>query len=310
MLPSFGLDRRTKGYRLVSQVAAAAIGSAAQYAFNRFSSGMPKYRAAAPRWRAGRRHRSRRNFRRRYRRRTGAKRTVRKVLIAGRGPYQKRFSRIQRRALNTNLTRNDYDSTREIIEKGTVVPLSTHVHISYLNFQIGDMSLALSKLFDYDDYKVSGIQLVITPCTFPDGQLPVDVDAASEPYFYVVPRIHPETWTSTPALATLKTTPGVLRFHYLRRKPIVINLAAQGIRQTDVITSSTGTANQVELPMKMLGWQHNPQTVGPIVATNYSNFGNVAIVMPRLATGSFQPRYKIEYYATAMLRGNRALLDV
>lgn len=189
-------------------------------------------------------------------------------------------------------------------------PTTTGTFQNTINFYMPDMPLAASKMFDYDDYKISNIQLVITPLRISNGAEKLEVADSGEPYFYVLPRIHPENWTTTYTLQNIKSTPGVMRFSLLRRTPIVINLKPIVPVENTLATSASGATQTVESPFKYLGWVHNPQEQGPIQISNYPNYGHCGVWMPQLVAGSFIPRFKFEYYATCTFRGNRALLDV
>lgn len=297
-------------------VARRAVDSTANYLYNTASgywtgnSNSRSYRIMRARSSHGRR-RGRRMFRARGKRRRfqRRKRGVRNKMIAGKGPYQRGFRRFNR-TLNTKMLRNDYDSTREIKDKGVVFARSTGVSLASSNTAIGDYPLAASKMFDYDEYQLKNIQLVLTPLHISNGAEKLELADAGEPYIYVVPKIHPEAWTSTPSLNTLKSTPGVMRFHMLRTKPIVVNLSSALPRVDEIKGSTTGASYTIEQPGKYYGWIHQPQTEGPIVDANYPNFGNVQLYIPQIQVSSFQPKWRVDYYATVLLRGNRALAEV
>lgn len=208
------------------------------------------------------------------------------------------------------MTRNDYDSTREVIFDKTFQPSASAPITGFTNIAVYDFPLAVSKLFDYDEYKMSNMQLVLTPLHLANNADSLECDDTGEPYFYVIPRIHPNSWTSTPTLETIKSTPGVMRFHLLRKTPIVINVSPTVPMVQDVLSGSTAAQIQIQEPMKRLTWLHNPQDSGPIVSSNYPYIGSVFFYFPKLVVGTYLPKFKVEWYCTITLRGNRALLEV
>lgn len=312
------MDQRLRSTKLFNNVLASVAGAALdrtnRYLSDRVSSYLypPAAAPMAPTRRAFRRRRMPAGRRYGRRRRIGPSRRRRasKRLVAGPGPYQKRGRSVIARPLNTNLSRNDYDSTRECVQKGVIFPNSTAVNVETRNTAVGDYPLASAKMFDYDEYKLANIQLVLTPLNLGIAQQSLSLADGADPYLYVIPRIHPDTWTSTPSITTIKSTPGVMRFHMLRRKPIVINLKTIVPQEETVFASVTGASYTIETPFKKLGWIHQPQEAGPVVDANYPNLGTCTFYMPQLAAGSFQPKWRIDYYTTVYLRGNRALIDV
>lgn len=304
----FGFDGRTKAYRRYQLGAASALsgilGSMGSYAYSRYF-GRSKARPMSRFRRYGRRRYGRRGGRKAAGRARGANRK----LIAGKGIFQRRFRKVIGRRLDTRMTRNEYDSTRELVRSGTILPNALTVVGTSANFQIGDMPIALSKLFDYDEYKVTKIQMVLTPMVQSTGATDLNVNNEGDPYLYIVPRVHSNVISGTPSIQTVKTSPGVMRFHYLRKKPIVVNLAPFAQVEEDLITG-TGAAVQQEIPLKKLGWIHNPQDAAPYNTGLHVNYGNVYFYLPRIVAGSFIPRWRVEYYATAIFRGNRNLLDI
>lgn len=275
--------------------------------YNKYTSPMLPVRTR----KRGPRRMFRRVKRRSRRRAAGRARGASRKLIAGKGVFQRRFRKVIGRRLDTRMTRNEYDSTRELVRSGSIVPNVLATGVDTANFQVGDMPLALAKLMDYDEYKVTKIQMVLTPYSFSNGAQTLEVDVAGEPYLYIAPRVHSDNITVSPSLATIKTTPGVMRFHYLRKQPIVINLAPFYQATETTTTSVTGTALDIEMPLRSLNWVHNPQDTGDTYdSTKHPNYGNVLFYFPKLAAGSFVPKWRIEYYATCVLRGNRSLVDI
>lgn len=319
--PWIPTDRRTSAYRLYDKARWSIGTSLASIAANKLYDYYRSPRAPPPQrslFRSNMRFRkrtrySRRSFKgKRARRSTfrARRRGVSRKFIAGRGPLQLKYPKATSSYLNTRMLRNDYDSTREITSKSVVVASTSAITLAGYNFAVYDFPLALTKLFDYDEYMVKDIQMVITPLRISRGEQDLTVVDSADPYFYVAPRVHPETITSTPSLNVIKSTPGVMRFHMLRKKPVVINLPNQLPQEDEIIGSATGTSYTVRKPMRTLRWIHNPQDSGPVVDTNYPNMGNVFIYVPQIQSGDYQPKWRVDYYATICLRGNRALLDV
>lgn len=208
------------------------------------------------------------------------RRRSRRKLYTGKGPYQRRGRPVIGRRLNSKVTRNDYDSTRELVRRDPIFPTSTAIETARTSIAVYDFNLALSKLFDFDEYKVTNIQMVLTPVNVNTGETNLEVNDAGDPYLYVIPAIHPESWSSTPNLNVVRATPGVMRFHYLCKKFIVINFKPLVPFVCDVIGSFLGLFYEIQEPMKYLNWLHNPQTAGPPIATNYPKFGHVQFYMP------------------------------
>lgn len=295
-----------KSKNIPPTLAAAAAGLGSMAFGSRYAAKLLKRAFTARNGaRRGRAFRGRRkNFGIRRRRRVGRR------FIAGRGPYQRKGKSVAGRRLNTRMARNDYDSTREIANKGFLVPTTSGVVTGSINVAVYEYPLALTKLFDYDEYKLSNIQMVLTPLSLSNGSTPLYIADAGEPYIYIIPKIHPESWSSTPTLNTIKSTPGVMRFHMLTKGPIVVNLKARVPVERTVVASTAGSTYDIQEPSKLLTWVHNPQTVGPISAVNYPNYGTVQIYLPQLAAGSFEPKWRVDYYSTINFRGNRALAEV
>ena len=320
----FPTDRRTNAYRLYDKarwsVGTTIAGIAASKLLDYYnsigssSSSMPPipgyaralrrygYRSKARKFKRSRRSLARRRGMSRRKRRGPVNRTV-----AGWGPLQKKYPYSMRARLNTRMGRNDYDSTREMVYKNVVVADTAAPTWAQFNTAVYDFPLALTKLFDYTEYRITNLQCVITPIRISNGEKDLTVVDRATPYFYVIPRIHPDTATSTPSVDSLRTTPGVLRFHMMRKKQIVINLPVQLPREDTVIGSASGTTYTVDRPMQNIGWLHQPQDSGPVVGTNYPNFGNIYIYIPQIQSGDYQPKFRVDYYATILLRGNKAL---
>lgn len=312
-MPSLlGYDSRTKFARagdaalagLVSYGLAKAGYTGSNSSYTR--SAMPPLRRVIRRWRSGRRTRKRRSYRRKYNKRG---RGVSSRYPAGRGPLQNYQRRQNRLKLNTRLTRNDYDSTREIANKGFIQASSLSIVTGEVNFSVIDFPLALAKLFDYEEYKMVNLQYVITPQHIANGAAQLKMSDFGDPYLYILPRMLSEDITTTPELKTIQSTPGVLRFSYLRTKPIVINVRATATEKRTFVTDLASTDYVQENTVRPFGWLRNPQDSGPPVGSNYPTTGNLYYYAPSIVGSSdFQPRWRVQIYATILLRNNRSLI--
>jgi len=174
------------------------------------------------------------------------------------------------------------------------------------NLSVLDMPVALSKLFDYDEYKYSQIQMVLTPIHLANGAQQLYIHENSTPYMYFVKRIHPEEDQTQSDLQYWKNTPGVQKFPVMGRKPIVINFAVQAPQEREIIGNNAGQAFTIQQPMRKVGWIHNPQDAPPAVGANYPNFGVIDFRLPQLLnTSGFLPKWRVEYYVTMYFKGNR-----
>lgn len=303
-----GYDRRTIASKFANQ-ALAAIGGAAlnsiqNYGYSHFNrSSMPPLRGKFRPW-VGRRRRYKKFGRRR------SKRYARKNTFTGAGPQtRRRVARISRRKLNTNMTRNDYDSSRDRVLSGYVTGSVLTPAWRQFDFRVPDLQYAVTKILDYDHYKVANIQCVIT-AKWQDNQEIMRMLDDGDPYLYVIPRIHPDSITSTPNLQLLKTTPGVMRFSLRRTKPIVINLLALVPRKQEYVADQSGGVYNVEQPFFKPGWIHNPDT-GSVNPGSHPKFGHIAMYIPRLESTTVAiPNFTVEYYCTTYFRGNRNFIDV
>lgn len=305
-----GYDRRTLASKFAAQ-ALSAIGGAALNNISNLGWNHFNRVAMPPVWRKkfgrafGRPKYGKRRGRRSAYRRRGRKSRP----FTGRGPATMSRRRVYvKKRLNANMTRNDYDSTRERVFVGYVTASTTAPVWSPFNFRVTDMSLALAKYLDFEHYKISNIQMVITP-KWGDNTESLRMYGEGDQYLYVLPRVHPDTIASTPTIQLVKTTPGVLRFSLRRNKPIVINLGAYLPRKQEYVGDTTGTVYNVEQPFFFPGWLHNPDltTSDP---SKHPKFGNCYIYCPQLESStSARPNYTVEFYATCLLRGNRKLID-
>lgn len=211
--------------------------------------------------------------------------------------------------MNTNFSRNDYDSVREVSIKNVMFPTSSAPALQSFNFSVADLDLAGTKIMDYQEYRYVDVSLVLTPINISNGAQKLEMNDNSTPYLYYAKRYEPEPPTSTD-LRLWKDTPGVQKVSLLGKKPIVIPLAVCAPYEDEIIASNAGTAYTIVQKPKKVGWIHNPQVGLPIVPANYPNFGNVTFLLPQLAAGSFQPKWRVEYYVTTLLRGNRNIIQI
>lgn len=304
-----GYDARTikskLAHNLIAGIGGAALNSIQNLGwrhFNKYTMPPVVKKRFAP---AFRRRWGKRRGRRAVRRRAGKKNAV----FTGRGSATRwRYNRASRR-VNSNMTRNDYDSTRDRAYNGNIQGTSVGAVWTEHNFRITDLSIAASKYLDYDHYKFAKIQAVITP-KWQDGTAKLRTAGQADPYLYVIPRVHPDSISSTPTIQLLKTTPGVLRYSLRRNKPIVINIGAYLPRKLEYVGDQIGTVYNVEQPFFFPGFIHNPDTSSSI-PSNHPKFGSIYTYMPQLeSTSDYVPNFTIEYYVTTYFRGNRALIDV
>ena len=283
------------------------IGRAARSAYDSYSMPSHSRRGTKRKRTPGSSSRSKRR-RTRMRRRFRPK-SRRGRFPAGKGRYQKRFPLYRYRGLNTNFSRNDYDSIREVASKGVMFPTSLARAVQNFNTSIADLDFAQTKIMDYQEYRYVDLCMVLTPINIAAGAQKLEMNDNSTPYLYYAKRFEQDAPTVTD-LETWKNTPGVQRVPLLGTKPIIIPLAVQAPVEDEIIASSTGSAFTVVRQPRKIGWLENPQTSLPIVAANYPNFGNVTVCLPQLALGSFQPKWRVEYYVTMLFRGNRNLIQI
>lgn len=308
-----GYDSRTRKSKLANYFLSSVLSHGLNRlyytaAYHNTKNPMPplsSHRTRVRRWFPSRR--KRRAYRRRYRR---PGRGVSAKYIAGKGLLQKRFPRLPLRRLNTNLMRNQYDSTREIVFSQRIMASSTGTTFQPINFRVTDFALANAKLPDYDEYKMSNIQYVFTPINLANGAKELQMNSNFDPYIYIYVQRTPGTPAATPTLQNIKDTPGVQRYSMLRRKPIVINVPFSALRDRALLSGTGETQIDVESTMQKISWIRNPTPPGGTVnPSDFPEFGNLRVFIPTITSASqFVPAWRVEIYATVLLRGNRKLI--
>lgn len=242
------------------------------------------------------------------RKRRSRKRTVKRKLkrqkkrfVAGPGTYQyKQGRRALRRTLNTNFQRNNFDSCRDwVLPKLVQSPASDDdVQIEY-SFKIGDIDIARTKMFDYSEYRITNIQLVITPMKFGLGAETLTM-AEGEPYMYIIPR-HDTGITPKYKLEDIKRSPGVWRINLMKKTRTVINLTDFLPVIKDYVNTDQ-TNIQVPKDYQRVRWIENPQEEGPYDNRRHPQFGRVILWLPQILAG-YQPRFTFQFVATVLFRG-------
>jgi hypothetical protein len=188
-------------------------------------------------------------------------------------------------------------------------PTALGVAIQNYNLQIEALPLAQTKIMDYQEYKYVDLTMVLTPINISNGAQKLEMNDNSTPFLYYAKRFEQEPPTDTD-LSQWKNTPGVQKVSLIGRKPIVIPMAVMANYEDEIIASSTGAAFTIVQQPRKIGWINNPQDVLPIVPANYPNFGNISFRLPQLTAGTFQPKWRVEYYVTMIFRGNRNLVQI
>lgn len=207
-----------------------------------------------------------------------------------------------RNKLNTNMSRNDYDSIRVVRD----VPAASRPRLSaagvyYVNelISIDDFPFAASKGADYQQYKMTNVQVVLTP-RFSKGAFDNHKGlAAANADFYgaIWPRSHNDVPVGTPTWNTIKQTPGVRLFKLDSGKRVVLNLAPYVDLETP---SNQGRTLGRRIP---LGWSDYLQG-GLTPNFKLCPWG---VYIPQAAPqGDGAPviDWNMEIYATFIFRGN------
>lgn len=239
------------------------------------------------------------------------KRTVRRKrgrsMVAGKGALQRRFNSGMVGRLNTNMRRNDYDSVREELRSTVASPSTVAVQVVYGKFQVFNFTRALAKMNDYDEYRITGVQLLITPLIFNSMDRLLAMADNFDPYWYLIPRVHPDQWSVIPSYKQIRETPGIIKIHLLQKKPICINLPVFA-EVEDEMKTDTGTYIQVKSPFKKVGFVHNNTPKGSVpVSAEHLKFGHYAAYFPQLdgVNNVFIPRFRFDFYATILFRNCR-----
>lgn len=292
---------------------AAAIGAGASSmaygAYKAYQLGkMFGWRRGASRhgYKMSKRYRKKRFVRMKRKKTQWKRRYVRKRFAAGAGKLQ--FKQGIGRFLapfNSNFNRNDYDSCRDFAREIIYVPSTLSFSQTSFSFRIGEVPVALDKMFDYSEYKITNVQLIITPLVMNDGQTNLNC-AQDPPYMYIIPR-HDGVTPPTYNYGNIQKSPGCIKIHLNKKIPTVVNLV-DFVPVQDDIEQTTGFVLPVKRVMKRLGWIDNPQTAGPYNPSLHPEYGRVIIWSPQLTGASFQPRYRIQHCATVLFRGYKQFI--
>lgn len=230
----------------------------------------------------------------RYRR---AARRSGKARYRGKGIRTRYLARKTR--LNTNFSRNDFDSVRGYFQNVPFEQASTGDLLKTYFTRLDEYVLAVAKKDDYTEYKITNVQAVLEPLfsskIFDDH--PGNRDAGMQMAVY--PRTNIQTPSSTPTWDTVKRTPGVKIISMEKRGRTVLNLKPI-VHQ--IITTEQGV--NVVRPMNF-GWTDIMDGVSLNVDCCL-----MAVFVPRANAALTQaPRWHVAYYATIVFRGNKALID-
>lgn len=276
-------------------VASSLLGRFGRYAYNS---------AMAPISRARRRRVMypvrRRRFRKIRRVRSGMRRSRRKVRN-GLNFVDKKFrrNRMINPVLNTRMARNDYDSIRVCFRK-TNFSLTNISETNYrLDFKIGESPLALSKLTDYDEYKITNVQWVFEP-RYVTSQNFGGVAYGSLPFVLVKNRAHNTIPLGSSTYDDARRSPGWRWIPIRKLTPTVIN--STPFYEPEEI-SDAGT--NITTVLKKLNWIHNPDTV--YNPANHPSVCPIDIIGPQLAAVD-AVNWTVSCYATIIFRGFRSTL--
>lgn len=314
-------DRRTTAFRYgVVPGASAAAGFAAPYvykglhslqslpgtaakaAFNYFK--MPAVSRRSTPYGFG----SRRRYRKRGRR-AAAKRRAGRRLKRRSGGFRgtRAIDRKIRlyRGLNTNFSRNDYDSVRDVYYHSTNVYAETAGPGQFRrSIKLGNFPLVLQKFLDYNEYKITSVQYVLEP-TFGQSQLDacegVDPTDNQGPYVYVWMNKSNVSPISSPTQRVLAVTPGMRKISVTSRRRFVWN--AMPFYEIDRDTEQGVGLGKY---MKRMGWIENKDTAS-YNAANHPEVCPTTLFVPQLAGSSPDLNWKITTYATFLFRGYRVL---
>lgn len=202
--------------------------------------------------------------------------------------------------LNTNFSRNDYDSCRDIKVQPSVISLSsvagTVIHYSA---SIDDFPLANAKAALYEQYKMTNCQAVLTPLfvntTWDNHQ---GVTGIYEAFGAIWPRADVPVPTTLPTWSDVKKSPGVRLFKINSTKRIVLNLVPQ-------VETNIQTEQGLNLRShRKLGWtEYRTPAIENVDVCPYT------VNLPQIAAGTGNKiSWKVEMYATFVFRGLKALI--
>lgn len=276
--------------------ASSLLGRFGQYAYNRATMPpvrMRRRRVSYP----ARRRRSVRKFRRARARVRRGRRQIRN----GYNYVDKKFGRNRRLnpMLNTRMLRNDYDSVRVVFRKTNFSLTNIGESNTRLDFKIGESPLALTKLLDYDEYKITNVQWVFEP-RYVTTQNFGGVAYGSLPFLLVNNRAHNTIPIGSSSYDDARRSPGWRWIPIRKLTPTVLN--STPFYEPDEI-SDTGT--NINTVLKKLNWIHNPDTV--YNPSNHPSVCPIDVIGPQLAAID-SVDWTISVYATIYYRGLRSTL--
>lgn len=238
--------------------------------------------------------------RRAYGKRRGPSRRRSGLRRRGKGWRSRGQRGVKNRGLNTNMSRNDFDSVRDISRNSeTFLFDDTGPAVYRRTSKLEDFALAISKSADYNQYKMTNVQVVLTP-KFPLGiyQGHKGVQGDGEMYGAIYPRSRNDNPAAVPLWQTVKKTPGVRLFKLDSTRRIILNLVPF---ITEVITTEQGITIDKQ---RNLGWSDVIQGIPDnLELCPYSVF------IPQAAIGSNKVEWRLDTYATFIFRGNKDLID-
>lgn len=288
-------------------LAVGSAGSSMAYgAYNAYKGLRRYFGSRKRRVRSAQMYGRRRYLRPKRLRRGRVMRRMKKRFVAGVGTYQKKMGAKFLKPFNSNFARNNFDSCRDFALNWQVLAPSAASAAQFeLNFKIGNIPIALDKLGDYSEYKITNIQLVITPLKFGSGVETLTM--FQEPaYMYIIPR-HDTGAVSTLTFEEIHKSPGVIKVHLLKRRNTIINLQDYCPKLQRYIQTNNDTVT-VPRDYQKLGWIENPTQAGEAYNPNsHPEYGRCVAWFPQINAG-YQPTFRVQYCATILYRGYRSFI--
>lgn len=224
------------------------------------------------------------------------------------------------RSLNTNMTRNDYDSFR--VRAGF---LPRYVNATDCETAVYNINLAnltdgsdfggasgwlANEIQKWGEYKVANLQWVIEPINLLNHAQRFETDGGLMPFAYYSQPVRAPNVTGTGMtnsdFLSLSNTPGYRRFHILRQRQLVVNAKPIVVREDQIDDTATGT-NILEESYETMGWQFNPSSSVPMPAASYPSFARFNLILPRKGSAADvgTPGFAVSFYCTIYLRGRR-----
>lgn len=325
----WGADQRTTAAKRQNIAAAGLIGTALGYGGGYFS---PRMGASGARYggpmrlrrytarlsrrrprRSVRRPRYRRGYRRLRRARGGLRRAAPSTGVT---PVNKLSRRRYGRGINTNCARNSNDSFRLRHGYVGIEPNTVNNKISTYSISLKDIADSYSwvpdEIVKFQHYKVVNVQWIIYPLKMWQGAAVCRTDGGADPYFYVSQPVESDLAPSSMTdgeFADLVATPGYRRIRLDMKRPVVINATPMGIIQ-DTMSDKIKAVSIVQERYKKLSWMDVPDTTTPLTTNNYLDFARIRMVFPRMTVGTEIPTFGVQMWATILLNGRRALVEL